>query len=370
MAIETAFYQRLFYKLMVLALIITFLVIAREILIPFTVAVFFTFLLLPVSQQLEKWGLGRAIAIIISIILAFAVFSAFLYFLYSQVISFTDDWPELKQNMQEKLDRIHKYIRDTFHVSKREQVKWLNMKMKETASSGDEIVLGIFSATGAFIANLALIPIYIFFLTFYRNKFKKFIELITEPERHEQILMLMRKISTVSQKYLKGIFLDVLILAVLNSAGFMYLGIKHAVLFGVLAAVLNIIPYVGVMIGSVLPILMALLTKDEIGYAFGALAVCVIVQFLDNNFITPYVVGSSVSINPLTAILALVASAMIWGLPGMVLSIPLTGMLKVVCDNILPLKPYGFLIGEEVNYREKDHLHKRIWRQIRQKKKR
>jgi len=143
-----------------------------------------------------------------------------------------------------------------------------------------------------------------------------------------------------------------LILSILNSTGFLLLGIEHAVLFGVLASVLNIIPYIGVLIGSVLPVLMALLTKDEIGYAIGAAGVCVTVQFIDNNFITPYVVGSSVSINPLTATIALIISASVWGLAGMVLCLPLTGMLKVVCDHVEGLKPIGFLIGEEVDYRK------------------
>jgi predicted PurR-regulated permease PerM len=162
--------------------------------------------------------------------------------------------------------------------------------------------------------------------------------------------------------------LDVLILAILNSTGFLLLGIKHAILFGVLAAMLNIIPYIGVMIGSILPILMALLTKDEIGYALGALGVCVFVQFLDNNFITPYVVGSSVSINPLTATIVLVASAIIWGISGMILCLPLAGMFKVIFDNIESLKPYGFLIGEEVNYRERGHFTDRWTRRFRKPK--
>ena len=103
---------------------------------------------------------------------------------------------------------------------------------------------------------------------------------------------------------------------------------------------------------------MALITKDDIGYAFGAIGVAVFVQMIDNNFISPYVVGSSVSINPLTAIIALIIGALVWGTAGMILSIPLTGMLKVVFDNIDSLKPYGYLIGEEVNYLQKGFFHK------------
>ena len=212
-------------------------------------------------------------------------------------------------------------------------------------------------STGSFIASLALIPFYIFFLTYFREKYKRFIILVAE-ENNKKAIEIIKKISLVSRRYLKGIFLDVLILSVLGSIGYLILGIEHAILFAVLAAMLNIIPYIGVLIGSLLPVLMALITKDDIGYAFGAIGVAVFVQMIDNNFISPYVVGSSVSINPLTAIIALIIGALVWGTAGMILSIPLTGMLKVVFDNIDSLKPYGYLIGEEVNYLQKGFFHK------------
>ena len=217
------------------------------------------------------------------------------------------------------------------------------------------------------MASFALIPIYVFFLTLYQDKFKEFIRLIAKDGKNDKALLVVKKVSLVSQKYVIGIFLDVLILSVLNSTGFLILGLQHAILFGVLASVLNIIPYIGVLIGSALPIMMALLTKDSMSYAIAAGGICIVVQFLDNNFITPYVVGSSVSINPLTATLVLIASALIWGIPGMVLCLPLTGMAKVVCDNIESMKPYGYLLGEEVNYTEhaqiEDKLIKKLMKQ-------
>jgi predicted PurR-regulated permease PerM len=216
------------------------------------------------------------------------------------------------------------------------------------------MIFGIFSATTSFLASFTLIPIYVFFLTLYKDKIKEFVRLISKENHDEKALLVVKKVSKVSQKYLTGIFLDVLILSVLNSAGFLILGLPHAIMFGVLISVLNIIPYVGILLGSLLPILMAFLTFDSIGYTIGAAGVCVFVQFLDNNFITPMVVGSSVSINPLTATIALIASAIIWGIPGMILCMPLTGMIKVVFDHVDSLKPYGFLMGEEVSFIDKN----------------
>jgi predicted PurR-regulated permease PerM len=276
------------------------------------------------------------------------------------VISFVNDWPVLEKALTAKMEAVQQFIRETFHVSNQEQQIWISGKIKENASTGGVLIMGIFSATTSFLASFALIPIYIFFLSLYQDKFREFVRLIAKEDKNDQALMVVKKISRVSQKYLMGIFLDVVILSVLNSTGFLILGLRHAILFGVLASMLNIIPYIGVLIGSTLPILMAFLTKDEMGYTLGVAAVCFFVQFLDNNFITPYVVGSSVSINPLTAILVLMASAFIWGIPGMVLCLPLTGMAKVVCDNVESLKPYGYLLGEEVNFSEKEHVQDKI----------
>jgi len=365
---EQPFYFRATIKLLLAGLIIAFMVLARNILIPLTIAVFFTFLLMPVSQKLEKWHLPKGVAILVSIVLAFAVFGALLYFFYAQVISFVNDWPVLEKTISGKWLELQQFISETFNISPIEQNLWLSSKIKENASTGGVLILGLFSATTSFLASFALIPIYIFFLTLYRDKFKEFVKLIAKEDNEGHTIVVVKKVSKVSQKYLMGIFLDVAILSVLNSTGFLILGLPHAVLFGVLTSMLNIIPYIGVLIGSTLPILMAFIAKDAIGYTIGVAAVCFFVQFLDNNFITPYVVGSSVSINPLTATVVLVASSLVWGIPGMILCLPLTGMAKVVCDNIEPLKPYGFLLGEEVNFSEKEHVQDKFIKRFRKKK--
>jgi len=365
---EQPFYFQATVKLLLIALIIAFLILAQNILIPFTLAVFFTFLLLPVSRKLEHWHFPKILAILTSIVLALAIFVAMIYFFYSQVLSFVNDWPVLQKTLVAKLDSIQQFISETFHVSRIEQKAWITSKIKENASTGGVLILGVFSATGSFLASFALIPIYIFFLSLYQDKFKEFVRLIAKEDKNEQAIVVVKKVSRVSQKYLMGIFLDVVILSVLNSVGFLLLGLPHAILFGVLASMLNIIPYIGVMIGSTLPILMALLSNDSMGYALGIGAICFIVQFFDNNFIMPYVVGSSVSINPLTATLVLVGSALIWGIPGMVLCMPLTGMAKVVCDNVESLKPYGYLLGEEVNFSEQEHVQDKFRKRFLKKK--
>ena len=362
---EQPFYVRATIHLLLVGLIIAFLILAQNILIPLTIAIVFTFLLLPISNRLQQWRFPKVLAILISILIAMTIFISLLYFFYSQILSFANDWPVLQKTLNAKWESFQHFISETFNVSSHEQQVWLKSKIQESAGTGGVLVLGFFSATTSFLASFALIPIYIFFLSFYKYKIKEFIRLVAEDDKHNQVLEMVKQVSKVSQKYLVGIFLDVVILSVLNSTGFLILGLQHAILFGVLASILNIIPYIGILIGSILPILMAFLTNNSMSYALGVAGICLFVQFLDNNFITPYVVGSSVSINPLTATIVLVASALIWGIPGMILCMPLTGMAKVVCDNIDSMKPYGYLLGEEINYREEELIHhklaKRIW---------
>lgn len=334
------------YLLLVL-LIITLLSIGSTFFIPFCIALLFASLLYPVSAKLEKWGLWRAPSIILSILLAMIVFGAVIFFISNQIMSFTKDAPALKQNIFEKLNGIQVYISSEFHIDEQRQITWMKQRLQGIMESGGAILSSVFTLTGTIIAGMGIIPIYIFFLTYYRDKFQKFIFKISKEEQHAHILNIVERTSKVSAKYIRGLLIDIAILSVLNSTGFLLLGLKHAVLLGVIASILNIIPYIGVLIGSIFPVLIALLTKDTLWYAAGAAGVCVLVQFLDNNFITPKVVGSSVSINPLATLIALIIGGLIWGVAGMMLFIPFLGMLKVVFDNIQSLQPYGYLLGEE-----------------------
>ena len=344
-------------KLFIFLAVLTILIMGKDLLLPLMIAIFFTFLLYPISRKFESFKIPRSLSIIVSILFSIIIFGGLIYFFINQLNSFSEDLPQLKNQIAIKGSRVLEWIELQTNISQENQILWLKEKAVDSAKSSPEMLMGIFTSTGSFIASLALIPFYIFFLTYFREKYKRFIILVAE-ENNEKAIEIIKKISLVSRRYLKGIFLDVLILSVLGSIGYLILGIEHAILFAVLAAMLNIIPYIGVLIGSLLPVLMALITKDDIGYAFGAIGVAVFVQMIDNNFISPYVVGSSVSINPLTAIIALIIGALVWGTAGMILSIPLTGMLKVVFDNIDSLKPYGYLIGEEVNYLQKGFFHK------------
>lgn len=328
-------------------LAIAFSIFAKSILIPVVIGLFTAFLLLPVCRWMERRKVPSTLSTLLAIGISGVFILGLLWFLSSQFMSFSEELPMMKEKLSEKFVSLQSIITQRFGISEQDQLNWLEKQLISIMSSSGQFAADVFSATGNFIAAATLIPIYAFFFIYYRKKFKNFIKMVTPGESHEKAMEILETTSEVSYKYLLGLSIDIAILSVLNSIGFLLLGINHAIFLGIVAGLLNVIPYVGVMIGGIIPVMIALITKDSVWYAVGAFGVCLVVQFLDNNFITPKVIGSAVSVNPLASTIALLVGALVWGLLGMMLSIPLIGVMKVVFDRIEPLKPIGYLIGEQ-----------------------
>ena len=322
------------------------LVQAQDVFIPLTFSIIFAFIVLPFSNFMEKYRFPRWLSTSISVIFLAFVISSIILILSYQITQFADDMPMLKGKFNEKTLDLQRYIRKQWGYSVTEQNKWIDEQKDASKGNAGSFLMDFFSATTGLIANITLIPIMVFFLLLYRKRFKNFLKLIDNAYNFKTFSMI-KEIGNVSRLYLKGLFFDVSILAVLNSIGFLILGVEHAILFGLIAAILNIIPYIGVLVGGLFPMVMVFITQDSTWAVLGVLGVVSVVQFLDNNIIYPKIVGSSVSINPLMSIIALIIGNLIWGTTGMILALPLMGMLKVILDHVDELRPYGYLMGEE-----------------------
>lgn len=346
------------YVLVLAALVLSVAVLhfAKDIFILLFTAGIFSFLLLPICRALQRRGLPNWLSAAFSCILLLIAIGSVIYFMGWQYSRFGADLPALREALTAKVDDMQQFVEDRTHVSQRDQVAWFNKETAALADSGGSIAMTFFSTTGAALATLVLIPIFTFFILLLKSKFRTFFEQLS-VEHGDTVLRVVTSISVLARKWLKGVITVMLVLSVLNSIGFLLLGLKYAILLGVTAAILNVIPYIGPWIGALMPVTIALLTKDSAMYALGAMGVILVTQFIDNNFVTPKVVGSSVSINPLASIVALLAGGMLWGVVGLVLAIPLTGMLKIVCDEIPGLKPWGFLLGEETTYPEEGRIY-------------
>lgn len=346
------------YVNVVLALVLTVVALyfGKPLILLFVVSGLLAFLLLPMARRMESIGLPRwAGALVATIVLVVLVLGVFVFAGW-QLTNFADDLPALQEAFAEKGKALQQMIEDQAHISQREQLQWLNARVTDLASSGGDILVKLFSGTGAVLSSIVPIPIIVFLLLLLKDKFRTFFEQLGRT-RDGLVLDIMINVSKLSRKYLRGVLLVILILGALSSIGFLIVGLKYAVLLGFLIGFLNVIPYVGVLVGSLIPIVIALVTKDSAMYALGALAVCLITQFLENNFITPKIVGSSVSVNPLASIAALIGFGLLWGVVGMVLAIPITGMLKIVFDSIPSMRPFGYILGEDIDYPDEQQIH-------------
>lgn len=348
--------QRYVYLLAALVLTVVVLYFGRDLILLSLISALLAFMLLPMARGVERRMRAPRwlAALLATLVLVIGALGA-VFFLGWQLSSFGRDLPSLQASLAQKGVAFQDWIEHITHLDRRAQVEWFNDQLSGIAEWGGKAAINLFSSTGAALAAVVPIPVFVFLLLLLKDKFRTFFQQVDQGE-DGLLLTVMQRISKLSRKYLRGVVVVVLILGVLNSIGFLLLDLEYAILFGFLAGFLNVVPYIGVLIGSLFPALLALVTKDSAVYALGAIGVCVFTQFLENNFITPKVVGSSVSINPLASIVALLGFGMLWGVVGMVVALPLTGMLKIICDAIPALQPYGYLLGEEIDYPEEERL--------------
>ena len=337
----TGFKFKVVYQyLVVLALTIAFLVLSKDILMPMAFAVLFSVVLLPVVKFFGK-KMGEIAAISLTLFCVLILMLMIGWFVISQLSSLAASLPDLEQKSLDLITQISDSLNSKFKVSTTEQVQYLKDGLKNLSSYLGSILL----STSYLAYFFVQVPIYIFLFLLYRNRFKEFL-LAIKPGSD---LKWKDEIQSIVRAYISGLTLVVLIAGVLNSIGLLVLGIDHAIFFGFLSGALTMIPYVGITLGAALPTLVALITKDNIWYAVGVVAVHGVVQFLEGNFITPKITGSKISINALAAIIALLVGGKIWGIAGMILAVPAVGVLKILLSHSKSLKSFSILLGDESN---------------------
>ncbi len=330
----------------------------RDILVPVSFSVIFAILLNPLVNRFRKSGISHVFSIIIAMLIAAVIFFGILYFLSSQIIGFGDDLPLIKSKFSSILNQLQLWVQIKFGMTIKKQVQFIS-----DAVNNSKAIVG--QTVGTAIGTLTvffLLPVYIFLLLFYKTLILNFLYEVFSEENTKQVGDILTQTKTAIQSYMVGLLLEALIVAVLNSVALLILGVDYAILLGVIGAILNMIPYIGGIIAIALPILIATITKDGFSTQIGVIAAYSIIQFIDNNFLVPYIVSSKVKINALFSILVVFLGNALWGVSGMFLSIPAVAILKIICDRIDDLKPWGKLLGDEVPTRHKGQ----IW--IRRKK--
>ncbi len=328
------------YKLMVITgLTILGVILCRDLVIPLAFAVFLSMVLLPIVKRIER-KTGTTFAVTIVVVGGMIVFGLLGWLLVKQIIYLINDLPNLEARTDKFLNQIKGLMWTELKIGQTERNKMVQDFLKSTS-----VYLGAFLVTTSnTLATIIQIPIYMFLLLIYREKIKLFFLSMIPNDNDE--LVWKKEIENVTQGYITGLMLVILIVSALNTIGLLFLGIEHAIFFGIFSGILTVIPYVGIFIGALLPFLLALITKDSIWYAFGVVIVFTVVQFLEGNFITPRITGSKVSINALAAIIALLLGGKILGIAGMILAVPAIGVMKIMLSYSQRLKPFVILLGD------------------------
>ncbi len=343
---QSPYYLKFAAVLVGLISLVYILNILSDPLIPLLFAALFSILLHPICDRFEKWGLPRIVAIVLSIIIFFAVLVGLVYLVVIQVSSFGDALPTFASKAETFIESIIAWIEQNFAVGRNQQVSEGKKYLLNMLGESRNLMAQIVVSAGGLLGTAALVPLYVFFFLLYRDFFRQFIYKAFHSISNSRLDRILNKIYEVIQSYMSGLVLVIGIVGVLNTVGLWILGVDYAVFFGFLAAFLILIPYIGIFIGSILPAVYSLVTMDNPWVSLGVIGVMSVVQFLEGNFITPNIVGSKVSINPLAAIVMLLLGGKLWGLAGLILALPLTAIIKVILDSNADLEPFGYLLGE------------------------
>jgi predicted PurR-regulated permease PerM len=345
-------------------LVICFVILswAQDVIVPLLFAVIFSSMLFPICFRLEKWGCHKGIAAFASVLAAGLLSAAFLGMVINQLVHLAGQAPQFAARISALADKGEGYVAQRFHIEKSAQTVHLHQQLTKLLDNSSAYISSTMSFTTNMLSQFVLVLLFGFFLLYLRVFFLEFFYKVFPSSDKTLIDATMQKIYEVIQNYLLGLLKVIAIIGTLNTIGLWSLGIESPLFFGFLGGLLVVIPYIGILIGAALPFLVALITKDSYWYAVGVLAVFLFVHLLEGNVITPYVVGSKVSINPLAAIFALLLFGKLWGLAGLVLAIPVTAICKIIFDTLPGFKAVGFLLGKPQKYHFKRYsiLHAKL----------
>ena len=316
------------------------------ILLPLFFSALLATLLLPMVVRLERWRWPRVLAIIAALLLMVGGIVGLILLFGSQIMDLKNELPMIKQKLVVFFDQGQQWLHDRFGMRVMSKDELIDSSLSSAKKSAGGFLGSTISTTAGVLSVVSLVPIYIFCFLYYRDHMRQFMFRFVAPDRRTAVLHTMDNIQTVVQAYISGLLTVIAIVAALNAIGLLLLGVKFAVFFAIFASVLAVIPFIGILVGATIPALITLVETGSPAKAAAVVGVFLVVQFLEGNFITPMITGSKVSINPMAAIVALILGGELWGTPGMILSIPLVAVLKVVFDANKSTEPWGFLLGD------------------------
>jgi predicted PurR-regulated permease PerM len=358
-------------NLLFIVLLVFVLYVLQPLIIPLLFAIILSISIFPLVKFLErKLRFKRVFSALTAILVMIVVIGLLFTFIGIQISEIVSKSDMYAVRLEQIYNRHIAQIENDFGINRNDFVKG-NFDFGKTLKENFSNIISFLGASGGILSDIILIPLYMFFFLFYRKFFQIFIyKVFCKGDDNTKVKLLIQKLYKVQQNYLVGLFTVMGIVGLLNSLGLLILGIENPFFYGFLAALLLLIPYVGIIIGSIIPAIIALVTKDSAMYSVGVIGLFSFVQFIEGNFITPKITGSKVSINALVAIVSIIGFSMLWGTSGMILALPIVASLKILFDAIPSLEPYGFVLGEPREDQIKSEARMRLkkWQEIRKKK--
>ncbi|RZL18293.1 MAG: AI-2E family transporter [Pedobacter sp.] len=332
--------------LLLFLFILTFggLFFASPFLIPLVLAAVFSMLFIRLCNFMERKGIGRNYAAFYCLLMFIGCIGIIITLLTFQLGSMAENFDAMKERLSNMLETFKNWINDTMGIEKATQDKMISESSGENSGG---MMLTFASDLISILVNSVLLLVYMYLFLCYRSHIKKFILKLAPKKEGENTEEVIHEIGKVAQKYLSGLGAMIAILWVMYGIGFSVVGVEGAIFFAVLCGLLEIIPFVGNLTGTSITVLATLGQGGDSKMVIGVLATYFLVQFIQTYILEPLIVGEQVNINPLFTIMAIVLGEMVWGIAGMILAVPLLGMIKIICDNYPILQPYGFLIGPE-----------------------
>ncbi len=321
----------------------------RGLLFPFLFAIFFAFLLMPIERRIFRYIPYKSVSITGSVLLVLGVVGGIGFLFGYQLIQIIADMTSIQDQLQYGLESVLRFIdQNVPYVHMPADQKSMDEMISKLLQAPVEYVGAGISSGAGFLFNMALTFIYTIFLLIYKDAFHDFLMIQFSKDKREELESVLGQSVKLIQRYLAGMVTVVIILAVANCTGLLLIGVEHAVFWGVLAACLVIIPYIGTTLGGLLPFLYSLATYEHSWQPFAVVIMYVVIQQLEANFITPKIVGSSVRINPFFALIGIVIMGALMGIGGIVLAIPIMAILKLVAEEIPVLKPLALLMDKDL----------------------
>ncbi len=360
-------FRNIFYTIASTFGLFAILVLGKPVLIPLAFALLISFILLPLAKRFEKWGINRTLSAVLTIFGVIILLSGGIFLFSSQIINLSTKISDFQDKILSVFTKATLYLNSNISfLPDIEENDLINRLKSWISQSAGGLVSKTFSNTASLIGGFVSVIIFTFLFLIYRSSLVHAFTSFFPKNKRDNAFQMFKEVQLVGKKYLLGMLILIIILGTANSIGLLIIGIDNPFLFGFLAGILAIVPYVGTLIGAAIPVLYSFLAYDSIWMPIAVIILFWVVQSVESNFLSPKIVGKSLNVNALTVILSIIVGASVWGVAGMILFLPFTAMFKTVCEKYEKLKPLALLIGEhnDKNGRSKGFVFKTMINKI------